>query len=139
MDYIKKAASIHFGLTLKNVKVLSYHIVKANQIKYPPTKDSEEMAEKYWQQLFRTRFKNEIPLQKTEVASWVRSSSFNIDEIGLPNVHVPLKILASTGIKQVVSLMSANRQITATMIANCNAGGDLFLQRLYYQESISFL
>lgn len=45
-----------------------------------------------------------------------------MDETGLSTVHVPPKILAPTGLKQVRSVTSAERDSTVTMIAACIAG-----------------
>nr|CAI5864513.1 unnamed protein product [Callosobruchus analis] len=130
--YIKDAANLQFGLTLKDVKVLAYQFAKANQMK--------------------KRYKEELSLRKPEATSLARSSAFNkysveltfnnykkalsqcpsdlqavniwnIDETGLSTVHVPPKILAPTGVKQVGSMTSAERGNTVTMIAASNAGG----------------
>ncbi|GBP19513.1 PiggyBac transposable element-derived protein 4 [Eumeta japonica] len=46
---------------------------------------------------------------------------FEIDETGLSTVHVPPRILASLGAKQVGSMTSAERGTTVTMIAAINA------------------
>ncbi|GBP40289.1 hypothetical protein EVAR_83979_1 [Eumeta japonica] len=46
-----------------------------------------------------------------------------IDETGLSTVHVPPRILAPLGAKQVGSMTSAERGTTVTMIAAINAGG----------------
>lgn len=47
VEYIKDAANLQFGLTLKDVKVLAYQFAKANKIKYPSIWDSKQMAEDY--------------------------------------------------------------------------------------------
>nr|CAI5827726.1 unnamed protein product [Callosobruchus analis] len=150
--YIKDAANLQFGLTLKDVKVLAYQFAKANQMKYPTSWDSAQMAGEYWLRLYRKRYKEELSLRKPEATSLARSSAFNkysveltfnnykkalsqcpsdlqavniwnIDETGLSTMHVPPKILAPTGVKQVGSMASAERGNTVTMIAASNAGG----------------
>nr|CAI5825039.1 unnamed protein product [Callosobruchus analis] len=150
--YIKDAANLQFGLTLKDVKVLAYQFAKANQMRYPTSWDSAQMAGEYWLRLFRKRYKEELSLRKPEATSLARSSAFNkysveltfnnykkalsqcpsdlqavniwnIDETGLSTVHVPPKILAPAGVKQVGSMTSAERGNTVTMIAASNAGG----------------
>lgn len=151
-NYIKDAAMLRFGLTLKELKELAYQFAKANQIQYPSTWDSEKMAGEYWLRLFRKRFKDEISLRRPEATSLARSHHskkhtvaltfnnykkalsqclsdlqatdiWNIDETGLSTVHVSPKILAPTGVKEVGSVTSAERGNTVTMIAACSAGG----------------
>lgn len=163
VNYIKEAAILQFGLTLKEVKKLAYQFAKANQIKYPTKWDSDKMAGEYWLRLFRKRFKNEISLRKPEATSLARSSAFNkhtvaltfnnykkalsqcpsdiqaadiwnIDETGLSTVHVPPKILAPTGVKQLGSVTSAERGNTVTMIAACNAGGGFIPPMLIFSR-----
>lgn len=152
VDYIKDAAQLQFGLTLKDVKILAYQFAKANGKKYPKSWDTKKMAGDYWLRLFRQRYQNELSLRKPEATSLARSSAFNkhtvsltfdnfkkvlsqcpsdinatdiwnLDETGLSTVHVPPKILAPLGVKQVGSMTSAERGTTVTMIAAINAGG----------------
>lgn len=152
VDYIKDAAQLQFGLTLKDVKILAYQFAKANGKKYPKSWDTKKMAGDYWLRLFRQRYQNELSLRKPEATSLARSSAFNkhtvsltfdnfkkvlsqcpsdinatdiwnLDETGLSTVHVPPKILAPLGVKQVGSMTSAERGTTVTMIVAINAGG----------------
>lgn len=152
VDYIKDAAHLQFGLTLKDVKILAYQFAKVNGKKYPPSWDNNKMAGDYWLRLFRKRYQNELSLRKPEATSLARSSAFNkhnvsltfdnfkkvlskcaadikgtdiwnLDETGLSTVHILPKILAPLGEKQVGSMTSAERGTTVTMIAAINAGG----------------
>lgn len=152
VDYIKDAAHLQFGLTLKDVKVLAYQFAKANGKKYPESWNTNKMAGDYWLRLFRKRYQKELSLRKPEATSLARSSAFNkhtvsltydnfkkalsqcpsdikatdiwnLDETGLSTVHVPPKILAPLGTKQIGSMTSAERGTTVTMIAAINAGG----------------
>lgn len=152
VDYIKDAAHLQFGLTLKNVKTLAYQFAKVNGKNYPKSWDTNKMAGDYWLRLFRKRYQKELSLRKPEATSLARSSAFNkhtvsltfdnykkvlskcpsdikatdiwnLDEAGLSTVHVPPKILAPLGEKQVGSMTSAERGTTVTMIAAINAGG----------------
>lgn len=168
VEYIKDAAILQFGLTLKDVRSLAYRFAKANKLKYPSKWDTEKLAGVNWLHGFRKRFKNEISLRKPEATSLARSSAFNkhtvgmtftnykkalsqcppdlqaadvwnLDETGLSTVHVPPKILAPTGVKQVGSMTSAERGNTVTMIAACNAGGGfippmLIFPRVHYKD-----
>nr|CAI5856007.1 unnamed protein product [Callosobruchus analis] len=164
--YIKDAANLQFGLTLKDVKVLAYQFAKANQMKYPTSWDSAQMAGEYWLRLFRKRYKEELSLRKPEATSLARSSAFNkysveltfnnykkalsqcpsdlqavniwnIDETELSTVHVPPKILAPTGVKQVGSMTSAERGNTVTRIAASNAGGG-FIPPMFIFPRVNF-
>lgn len=168
VDYIKDAAHLQFGLTLKDVKILAYQFAKANGKKYPKSWDTNKMAGDYWLRLFRKRYKNELSLRKPEATSLARSSAFNkhtvsstfdnlkkvlsqypsdikatdiwnLDETGLSTVHIPPKILAPLGAKQVGSMTSAERGTTVTMIAAINAGGGfippmLIFPRVNYKD-----
>lgn len=100
-DYIREAANLQFSVTLKDVKVLAYQFTMINQIEYPPTWDSEKIAGEYWQQLFRTRFRNAISLRKPEATNWARSSTFIKHTVELTfnnhkkhclNVHLAYKL-----------------------------------------------
>ncbi|XP_047134205.1 uncharacterized protein LOC105850413 isoform X1 [Hydra vulgaris] len=152
VDYIKDAAHLQFGLTLKDVKILAYQFAKVNGKKYPKSWDTNKMAGDYWLRLFRKRYQRKLSLRKPEATSLARSSAFNkhtvsltydnfkkvlsqcpsdikatdiwnLDETGLSTVHVPPKILAPLGMKQVGSMTSTERGTTVTMIAAINAGG----------------
>lgn len=127
LNYIKDAALLQYGLTLRDVKVLAYQFATANKIKCPASWDADKMAGDFWLRLFRQRHKN-ISLRKPEATSLARSSAFNkhtvgltfenykkalaqcdsgiqavdiwnMDETSLSTVHVPPKILAPTGVK----------------------------------------
>lgn len=50
---------------------------------------------------------------------------WNVDESGISTVHVPPKILATKGVKQVGAMTSGEKGNTVTMIAAINAGGGL--------------
>lgn len=108
------------------------------------------MAGKYWLGNFRKKYAHQLSLRKPEATSLARSTAFNktnvalffdnykkallknpkitafniwnCDESGISTVHVPPKILASKGVKQIGSMTSAARGANVTIIAAVNAG-----------------
>lgn len=153
MDYIQEAAKLQYGLTLKDVKRLAYEFATKNNKKYPAQWDKDQMAGEYWLRLFRKRHQQQLALRKPEATSLARSTAFNkqnvqltfenykkalskcpqlraidiwnVDESGISTVHVPSKILATKGVKQVGGMMSGEKGNTVTMIAAINAGGGI--------------
>lgn len=65
------------------------------------------------------------------------SDVWNLHETGLSTVHVPPKILAPLGVKQVGSMTSAERGTTVTMIAAINAG-DGFIPPMLIFPRVNF-
>jgi hypothetical protein len=64
---------------------------------------------------------------------------YNVDETGLSTVHVPPKIEAPKGIKQLCSMTSGERRQNVTLIAAINAVGNhlpqmLIFPRVHYKE-----
>lgn len=53
VNYIKDAARLQFGLTLKDVKTLAYQFAKVNGKTYTKSRDTNKMAGVYWLRLFR--------------------------------------------------------------------------------------
>lgn len=151
VNYIIEAANLQYGLTLHNVCGLAYQFAKANNKKYDKSWDEKQMAGKQWLRQFRARFGDQLSLRKPESTSLARSTAFNranvslvfsnykkilekypnipaysiwnCDETGISTVHVPPKILAKRGAKQVGAMTSAERGTNVTMIAAVNAGG----------------
>lgn len=160
VDYIKEAAVLKYGLTLKDVKKLAYNFAKTNNIKYPTSWDKELMAGDYWMRLFRKRNNNELSLRKPEATTFARSSAlnensvkmmfanyknalskhsdfrgidiWNVDEIDLSTVHESPKILASKDVKQVGWMTSEERGNAVTMIVAVNAGGGVIPPMLIF-------
>lgn len=149
--YILKAAHLQYGLTLKDVRTLAYQFAKQNKKKCDPSWEDRKLASKDWLRGFRKRYGKQLALRKPEATSLARSTAFNkdnvalffrnfktaleknpgitsfniwnCDETGISTVHVPPKILASKGLKQVGSMTSAERGTNITMIGAINAGG----------------
>lgn len=151
VNYILKAADLQYGLTLKDVRVLAYQFAKENKKKYDNTWDTMKMAGLNWLKGFRKRHAALLTLRKPEATSLARSTAFNkfnvaltfdnykkalmknpgisafniwnADETGISTVHVPPKILAQKGRKQVSHLTNAERGSNISVIAAINAGG----------------
>lgn len=165
VDYIKEAATLQYGLTLRNVRELAYQFAVSNNKRCPAQWDQEKMAGEFWLRLFRKRYKTDLALRKPEATSLARSTAFNrtnvtltfnnykaalekcpplpavniwnCDETGLTTVHVPPKILATKGSKQVGSMTSAERGANITMIAAVNAGGG-FVPPMFIFPRVNF-
>lgn len=151
VEYILKASRLNYGLTLKNVRSLAYQFDTTNGKKYDPSLDTNKIAGKEWRRTLRKRHEKLLSLRKPEATSLARSTAFNkanvaivftnfkkalekipgitpfqiwnCDETGISTVHVPPKILATKGLKQVGSMTSGERGTNVTMIAAINAGG----------------
>lgn len=148
-DYLILAAKHNYGLSKSEMKKLAYSYAVANKIEVPQWEEAKSAGEG-WLRKFRNRHPN-ISLRKPEATSLARATAFNktnvgeffskyqeilnrkqyqphqiwnIDETGLSTVHVPPKILAPKGTKQVGNMTSAERGTTVTMIAAINAAGN---------------
>lgn len=128
--------------------------------------DTNKMAGDYWLRLFRKRYQNELSLRRLKATSLALSSAFkkrtvsltfdnfkkvlsqcpsdikttdiwNLDETGLFTIHVPPKILAPLGAKQVGSMTSTEKGTTVTTIAAINAAGG-FIQPMLIFPRVNF-
>lgn len=151
VEYLKTAAALHYGLTVREVRKLAFQFAKANMKTYPPTWDANQEAGNQWFRYFMTTYKNELSLRKPEATSLSRLTSFNktnvqaffanyeralskgkfpphrvwnVDETGISTVHAPPKIIAGKGVKQVGSMTSGERGINTTMIGAICATGN---------------
>lgn len=149
-EYLKKAASLHFGLDIRTTRKLSYDYAKAIKKTIPNSWNKNEIAGREWLNGFRKRFPS-LSLRKPEPTSLGRATSFNksnvmkffenlknilsrynirpeniynIDETALSTVHKPVKVLAPKSIRQLGKMTSGERGITVTMIGCINAIGN---------------
>ncbi|XP_054259693.1 uncharacterized protein LOC128984400 [Macrosteles quadrilineatus] len=160
INYIDKAAHLHYGLSLSEVRSLAYQFAKQNNKMYDSSWDTHKKAGKDWLIGFRKRHGNHLSLRKPEPTSLARSTSFNkanvmlvfenfkkaldknpgigpftiwnCDETGISTVHVPPKVLAKKGLKQVGGMTNAERDTNITMIAAVNAGGEFMPPMLIF-------
>lgn len=165
VSYLKQAARLHYGLNLLEVRILTYQFAKANNKKYPDNWDINKKAGKSWLRYFRRSY-NELSLRKPEATSLARSTGFNkatvatffenykqvlekanfpesriwnCDETGISTVHMPSKVLAPKGVKQIRSMTSGERGVNVTMIAAINSIGNsippmLIFPRVNFKE-----
>ena len=150
VQYVRKAAQLHYGLTQFNIRKLAFQYAKANNLPMPQNWEIYKIAGENWLRKFRERHQ-ELSLRKPEATSLARSTAFNrntvseffnnydsvrnkykfhrhqiwnADETGLSTVHIPPKVFASKGIKQVGSMTSGERGQNVTMLAAVNAIGN---------------
>lgn len=151
VDYLTQAANMHYGLTKKQVMTLAYGFAKANNKKIDPSWEANKCAGKQWLRDFRKKFYDKLSLRKPEATSLARATAFNketvaqvfnnyksilqrhslepsdiwnCDETGISTVHVPPKVIASKGKKQIGAMTSAERGTTVTMITAVSASGN---------------
>ena len=149
VQYLKQAAYLHYGLTTYQTRKLAYDYAQSNQ-KVVPQWEENKIAGDSWLRMFRLRHP-ELSLRKPEATSLARSTAFNrntvgsfftnyksvlnrgnfqqqhvwnADESGCSTVHVPPKILAARGAKQVGSMTSGERGENVTIICAVNALGN---------------
>lgn len=150
VNYLKVASRLHYGLTKRDTRILAYQFARENKQSITEKWNNEGIAGKEWLRGFLQRHKT-LSLRKPEATSLARSTSFNkknvgdfftnlkaclsrdqfdankiynLDETGNSTVHVPPKIIAPRGAKQVGSMTSGERGINVTMIAAINAVGN---------------
>ena len=150
VKYLADAANMHYGLTLKQIRFFAYEYALANHKKIETSWIKNKCAGEQWLQDFQKRYNDKLSLRKPQPTSLGRSSAFNketvrivfknyknvlvryhfepsniwnCDETGITTVHVPPKILAPKGKKQIGSMTSAEQGNNVTMIAAINATG----------------
>lgn len=152
VDYIKKIAQMHYGLTKKGVRELAFKYAKANNNKMPLNWETNQIAGDEWIRGFMKRHGNELSIRKPEATSLARASSFNktnydkfmtnledihrrfgpipperiwnLDESGCTTVQAPSRIVAPKGVKQLGSMTSAERGQLVTVICAVSATGN---------------
>lgn len=163
-EYLLFSSRLHYGLNKKQICLLAYeYAVKNNNI---PNKWKEQQKPgREWLRLFLKRHPN-LSLRKAEAIRLSHSTSFNknnvgnfftklkkyiekyqfspsniynVDETGNTTVHVPPRIVAAKGVKQVGSVTSRERGINITMIAGISAIGNhvpplLIFPRVHFKQ-----
>ena len=136
-----------FGLSGQDVRKLAFELVTNNNIEHRFDLQ-RKMAGRKWLQCFIGRH-SELSIRKPEATSMARAVGFNrtqverffeilenelakgfqqtnvwnIDESGITAVHVPGRIVAKRGEKQVGKVTSGERGRTVTVVCAVNAAG----------------
>ncbi|KAJ8897392.1 hypothetical protein PR048_002738 [Dryococelus australis] len=130
VEYSKRAAYLHYGLTSNQTRILAYEYAKSNHNNVAQWKENK-MTGISWLRMFPYRHP-ELSLQKPEVTSLAQATAFNkttpyqiwnADESGCSSSHSP-KILAAKGTKQIVSMTSGECGSNVTIIAAVSAAGN---------------
>ncbi|KAJ8962173.1 hypothetical protein NQ318_018130 [Aromia moschata] len=88
VSYLKQAAQLHYGLSLKEVRSLAYQYAQAHNKTYSQAWASEQNAGKSWLRCFRGRYNRELSLRKPEATSLARSTEFNKLSVAMRFVQV---------------------------------------------------
>lgn len=150
LNYVSMCAEIHYGLSTVELRKLAYNYARVNNIKFPPSWTTNQIAGKEWYRYFRGRHPS-ISLRKPQATSLARATAFNktnvniffdkleelmlrytfgperiynLDETGMSTVHSPVRVIATKGAKQVGSITSAERGANVTLICCVNAIGN---------------
>lgn len=164
-EYLEYSARLNYGLTKIEVRTLAYQYANENGKNYPEQWGIEKKAGREWLCGFLKR-NDKLSLRKPEATSLSRSTSFNkknvnefyaklksclekynfqpnniynIDETGNTTVHVPPRVIAPKGIKQIGSMTSGERGVNITMIACISAVGNhvppmLIFPRVHFKD-----
>ncbi|KAJ4428481.1 hypothetical protein ANN_24518, partial [Periplaneta americana] len=146
---IRKPSLIHYGLSTKQVKSLACDFSVARNIRHPPSWNANKATGKHFYHTF-DQHKDKISLRKLEATSLARSTVFNratvrtffskyqeimekyhfspeniynVDESGITTVHLPERVVAPKGVKQVGAMTSGERGSNITIISSINVIG----------------
>ena len=149
-DYLLKASSLYYGLSVQEVRRLAYEYAVKLDLDIPPSWKEDKEAGKDWMSGFLSRHE-EITIRAAESTSLGRAACFNrhnvglffenyttvtkrdsfspdriwnVDETGCTTVHKPNKVIARTGAKQVGAIASGERGQLVTICCAVNAIGN---------------
>lgn len=149
-EYIKKAASLYYGLSPLEIRVLAYEFAIMNNIPVPRNWKVDCRAGTDWFTSFLKRHPC-LSIREPEATSIARATSFNttnvsaffdnlstvlerhkfgpenifnIDETGVTTVQRPRKVVAQKGVKQVGAIVSQERGTLVTVVVAVNAVGN---------------
>ncbi|GFS07144.1 purple acid phosphatase [Elysia marginata] len=151
LNYILESSSIYYGLTLKELRTLTYKVAIKNNLKVPQSWEDNKVVGEDWLMSFRNRFGDRLSLRQPEATSLNRMQLasnptivgdffrnletvmkkgftldriWNADETGCSTVQTPQKQLAKKGEKRVGSMVSQEKGVTVTMCAAESATGN---------------
>ena len=147
--YVLEMSKRLLGLTFDDLRGMAFELATANNLEMPGSWKRDKKAGRDWAAGFIKRFPA-ISLRKPEATSLARASGFNkpsvekffevlgglmvahhfpphrifnVDETGLSTTHVPPKVLARAGQKQIGKITSQERGKNVTAVCCMNAVG----------------
>lgn len=149
-EYLIKACKLHHGLTRIDVRKFAYQLAVKNELDFPDSWRTNNMAGQDWLKGFRKRHPD-LSIRKPEGTSLSRATAFNetnvneffnnlsavysrfknlkamdvynLDETALTTVHNPPKVLGPRGQKQIGQVTSGERGVLVTACCFINAAG----------------
>ena len=148
-----------FGFTTVEIHRLAYDIATQNNLSHP-FNDENKMAGKDWLAGFLKRHP-QISIRNPEPTSMNRAVAFNVanknrffaiykqeldsehytaariwnvDESGFTAVHIPRKIIAQRGLKQLGKITSGEKGVTTTAVCAFSAGGNYVPPMLIFKR-----
>lgn len=167
-EYCLKASKFHYGLSKEAFLKLCYEFAVHLKKEIPESWHKNRKAGNNFYYYFFKRH-SQLSLRKPEATSLARATAFNktnvneffqkyeeiltrdkfsadsvynVDESGLSTVHVPLRVIAPKGQKQIGNMTSGERGSNVTLIACVNALGNsippcLIFPRVHYKNHMT--
>ncbi|KAJ8943344.1 hypothetical protein NQ318_000559 [Aromia moschata] len=117
-DYIIKMSKLFFGLSRLHVRRIAFEYAEKNEIPNDFNKQ-KRLCGKDWYYGFLKRHESEYEKYKFDPRR-----IYNVDETGITPVHIPGRVLAAKGQKQVGAVTSGERGKLITVVCAMNAAGD---------------
>ncbi|KAF2895382.1 hypothetical protein ILUMI_10794 [Ignelater luminosus] len=139
-DYLQTCAKLHHGLPPKAARSVAYELAATNNIEVPDSWSTNKMAGEEWLTAFLKRNKN-ISIRSAESTSISRAMGFNKPHNYIITVQSSIKVLATTGQKEVGQVTSTERGTLITMCGTINALGNsipsvLIFPRVHYKDFV---
>src|ERR1700733_311866 len=140
-DHIQMMERSMYGLTVNDVKRLAFEIAESYKLKHPFNKVSRKAGRDWLNGFFNrypdlsirspqaTNLSRAVAFNRPQVQrfyalykeilqkrQFLPSQIWNMDETGITNVHRPVNIVATKGVKQVSKMTSGERGKTVTVI-----------------------
>lgn len=147
-SHIISLSKVFYGLTAKSVRELAYQFAETNGLKHNFNKDKKICGKDWLYSFLRrnpmlslrkpeaTNLSRVLAFNKEEVTMFFDNLQklydghtfeahriFNVDETGISNVHVPSRIIANKGQKQVGAITSGERGQLVTVVVAMSAAG----------------
>lgn len=157
--YLKTAADIYYGLTPYETRKFAFEYAKRNNKTMPESWHTKLMAGEDWLGNFLKRHPS-LSIRSPQATSLSRATSFNkknvsdffvnlktvyerlnltpgdiwnVDETGLTTVHVPNRVIARRGTKNLGKMTSAERGTLVTIAVAISALGNMVPLFLFFQ------